>query len=478
MNRSPSRPKNKKNQPKNITTAFTSYWGIWIGLAVLFIFLAIRISGYTPSTVEETTLPKTMKPPTFGEPGYVGSKRCKDCHWRKYDTWKNTLHSKFMQRPDEYSVIGDFERNNKLSAKITADSPQLAGKEVETKMFKKNSKFYVNTIGPDWETHDYEITNVIGIGIRQNYLTKFPNGELHVLPVEWAVKMKTWIDLNGMEKNFPGDGEYWSDPQSIYQFKCGGCHVTGIEVNYDKIKNIFNSTWVDPGIACEKCHGPGSNHVKAASEYFDHEKETIINPAKLPWRLRAMVCGQCHNWGTSTAEVFPYREGFPKNYSYSKGYLPGKALYLFYTENYKEKKKHHQQYNEWATSQHAGAQIMCTNCHEVHQEQETKTAMTRLTPDSLCMDCHKTLQRRAAHRIHTFGSCVACHMPKTKGHEHSHTFQFISPKLSIKAGGVEKQPNSCSGCHHHENTPLENLVEFLDGAKKADMPIPFSVHKR
>ena len=485
MNKSPNRPKNNKNVSKNIKSVFISYWGIWVILAVLFIFVTIRISGYTPPIREEIEVAEAMKTPAFGEPEYVGSKRCKDCHWREYDTWRNTLHSKFMQTPNEYTVIGDFERNNRLTTKVSNKSPKLAGEEVNSTMFKKDGKFYVNTIGPDgespnpdWESHDYEITNVIGIGRRQNYLTKFPNGELHVLPVEWDAKKETWIDLNGLKNSFPGSGEYWSDSQSIWQFKCGGCHVTGIETNYDKTNNYFDSTWVDLGIGCEACHGPGSNHVTAASQYFDYEKETIINPAKLPWRLRAMVCGQCHNWGASTAEVSPYKEGFPKKYSYSSDYLPGKALYLFYIEEAAEKKKHHQQYNEWKTSQHAKTGVMCTTCHNVHQKEDLKIAMTKLTADSLCMNCHVTLQRRAAHRIHTFGSCVACHMPETIGHEHSHTFQFISPELSIRAGGVEKQPNSCSGCHYHKDTPLENLVGFLDAAKKIDMPKPFTVHRR
>lgn len=48
----------------------------------------------------------------------------------------------------------------------------------------------------------------------------------------------------------------------------------------------------------------------------------------------------------------------------------------------------------------------------------------------------------------------------------------------MKMGGVKNQPNSCSGCHQHKDTPLEDLVEFLDAAKKADMPLPYSAHKR
>ena len=458
-----------------IKNTFLNYWGIWIVAGVFFIFLIIKILIPAVQKIEEK---ETVPTPVFGEAEYVGSERCKDCHWREYDAWKVTLHSKFMQRPEEKTVIGDFETNNKLTVKVTSGASRLANTDAANTMFKKNGKFYVNTGGPDWGFYDYEVSYVIGIGRRQNYLTKFPDGELHVLPVEWDAKRRIWIDLNGLKNNYPGDAEYWSDPGSIWQLRCGGCHATGLKVNYDKENDSFDSTWANMGIGCEACHGPGSNHVKAASEYFDYEKDTIVNPAKLPWRLRAMVCGQCHNWGASTKEVSPYKKGFPRRYSYPNSYLPGEALYLSYIEEQDERRKHHQQYNEWLESQHAKAGIMCTACHSVHDVREEATGIspTKLTADNLCMDCHKTLQRRAAHRIHTFGSCVACHMPETKGHEHSHTFQFISPAESIKAGGVDKQPNSCSGCHHHKDTPLANLVEFLEAAKKADMPIPFTVH--
>jgi len=157
-----------------------------------------------------------------------------------------------------------------------------------------------------------------------------------------------------------------------------------------------------------------------------------------------MICGQCHNSGLSTAEAKPYKAEFPQQYGFPYGFKPGKALYLYFMEKPGDEKKHHQQYNQWETSQHAKAGIMCTNCHSVHKKDEdVKAGMTKMTADNLCMNCHKTLKRRAAHRIHTFGSCVACHMPVIKG-EHSHTFKFISPAESIKAGGVDKQPNSCN----------------------------------
>jgi hypothetical protein len=412
---------------------------------------------------------------------YVGSRRCKDCHWREHDTWKHTLHSKFMQSSGEFTVLGDFEINNKIIVKVSDQSPEIAGKEITTTMFKKDGKYYINTIGPDWEFHNYQIAYVIGINKRQNYLTVFPNGAIYVLPVEWDVEKETWMINYGLDKNYPGNGNYWSDDGRIWQFKCGGCHSTGMKINYDKATHSFDTTFASLGIGCESCHGPGSSHVKAARFNYDREKETIINPSKLPWRLRAAVCGQCHNWGASTAKVSPYREGFPERYSYPYGFEVGKPLYLFYVNEPIDDKLHHQQYNEWNTSAHAEAGIMCTTCHAVHQEGLHKNphkALTKFISDSLCTNCHKTTRKRAAHRIHTFGSCIACHMPRTEWNEHSHTFAFVSPEESLRAGGVDKKPNSCSGCHHHKNSPLEGLIEFLDAVKKADMPVPFSVHGR
>ncbi|GBE37794.1 MAG TPA: hypothetical protein ENG75_04100 [Nitrospirae bacterium] len=488
MNQSPDKPKRVgyRKTPVKKENFFVSYWGIWVVLAVLFIFLAIKVTGHAPGSNGETEVAEAASPPDFGEPGYLGSKRCKDCHWREYDAWKSTLHSRSLQAANDYTVIGDFERNNRLTVKVTDKAPGLAGREVTNRMYRKDGKFFVKTIGPDKEFNDYEITNVIGIGEKQNYITIFPNGEMHVLPVGWDIENRAWVDLNGLKENYPGNGNYWSDPENIWQLKCGGCHVTGIKVNYDKENDFFNSEWADAGTGCEACHGPGSNHVRAASEYFDYEKETIVNPAKLPWRLRAMVCGQCHSRGASTAGVSPYKIGFPDRYGYAYGFAPGKPLYLFYVDKPGEKQTGPLQYNEWKESRHAKAGIMCTDCHNVHKVSASEvmgaatgqTSQTKLIADNLCMDCHKTLKRRGVHRIHTFGSCIACHMPRVKGDKHSHTFAFISPAETVKAGGLDKQPNSCNNCHHHKDTPPENLVEFLNAVKMADMPRPYTVHGR
>jgi hypothetical protein len=51
------------------------------------------------------------------------------------------------------------------------------------------------------------------------------------------------------------------------------------------------------------------------------------------------------------------------------------------------------------------------------------------------------------------------------------------PQATIEAGGLDKQPNACNSCHHHKDTPVENMVGFLEAAKRNDMPKPFLVHQ-
>ena len=172
MKGSPNKPEHEHVGPKKSRTTrdiITGYWGIWLILALLLVFSVGNIAGLARHDGEGIEVAEASLPPVFGKASYIGAERCKDCHWNKHDTWKNTLHSKFMQPIGEYNVLGDFEINNTLTVRATANLPKLAGKKITSRMFKKDGKYFVNTIGPDRNAHDYEITNVIGIGRRQNF---------------------------------------------------------------------------------------------------------------------------------------------------------------------------------------------------------------------------------------------------------------------------------------------------------------------
>jgi predicted CXXCH cytochrome family protein len=456
-----------------------------LGIAI-FAAAAVGLLGNQEKAVEASSAPAEGKivnaamateaiTPTAAkanpEAYYMGSKVCSGCHAEHYDGWKTTIHPYKIQDASEYTVVGDFVTNNELT---------VGG--YTTKMSKKDGKFYVTTLGQDGKEHTYEVKYTIGGIWKQRYLTEFPNGELHVLPVQWNVDTRQWVDYHGLKKYKPGDENYWSDRNRIWQIKCGSCHTTGLQINYNATTDTFNSTWVDGGAGCEACHGPGSEHVFAP---MDKKKETIINPAKIPdARRAAQICGQCHDRGSSIVEAIKVPGG-PENYGYAggaAGYLPGKVLDYFYKEKPGlwpdgSSKKHHQQYYDWKQSKHAEVGINCWNCHTVHSKGAESKHSLRLAGDELCRSCHKPKEgpMELSHSIHDFGSCIECHMPRTaktavKTGEAayditSHTFKFVSPAETIEHGGLSKQPNSCNACHYHEKDSPEDMLKVLETLK-------------
>lgn len=374
---------------------------------------------------------------------FVGSETCKRCHERTFLEWKTSLHSRMMRdvKREPVANIGDF----------------ISPSDVRT--FTKEEVDY--TLGSQW---------------KQQYLKK-EGKNLKVLPAQYNVFTGEW-------KAYLPD-----EPEKRDWFnECAGCHATGVDPE--------EKTFVEMGVACEACHGPGSNHVEAVPGY---EIPTIIQASRLTPALAAQICGSCHTRGHDKSGKYAY----PVDYQIHKG-EGNIRLYFEEVEHKKDgeyfwpsgESKYYQQYLDWKQSEHAKVGVTCITCHDVHRSRSALQAVgevpnplviirskTRLFEDRLCKSCHTAPQYRSVHRIHTFGSCVRCHMPKVAsiaeaGDAHSHTFRFMFPQATIKAGGKDKQPNACNACHHHENTPTEDLVVFLEAAKKSDMPKPVNVHLR
>ena len=139
---------------------------------------------------------------------FAGSETCKKCHERTYLEWKTSLHSRMMRdvKVDPLANIGDFETPN------------------DVRTFSKEEIAY--TLGSQW---------------RQQYLKKVDD-DLIVLPASYHFSSNKWTPYKTDETQ---KRKWWTE--------CAGCHATGV----DPVKKTF----VEAGVACEACHGPGSNHV-------------------------------------------------------------------------------------------------------------------------------------------------------------------------------------------------------------------------
>ncbi|MBN1443562.1 MAG: hypothetical protein JXA90_12705, partial [Planctomycetes bacterium] len=100
------------------------------------------------------------------------------------------------------------------------------------------------------------------------FLTPFPSGRLQVLPLAYDVHEKAWYDSAGsMVRHFqenPDTPIEWTHRALTFNTSCYTCHVSQISRNYDFETDSYRTTWTEPGINCESCHGPGRAHVEAA----------------------------------------------------------------------------------------------------------------------------------------------------------------------------------------------------------------------
>ncbi|KAA3661799.1 MAG: hypothetical protein DWQ04_15345 [Chloroflexi bacterium] len=155
-------------------------------------------------------------------------------------------------------------------------------------------------------------------------------------------------------------------------YNCGTCHTTGYspEGNQDDLPGLIG-TWEQPGIHCEECHGPASNHVEYPRSFA------------LKVDRDSAACGDCH-----------VRGGF-EEVNASGGFI-----------------KHHEQYEELFQSKHLT--VDCVDCHDPHGGVIQYRQVGAPTTLTTCEGCH--FQEASVTNVgkHEDANveCIDCHMPR------------------------------------------------------------------
>jgi len=174
---------------------------------------------------------------------YVGHDACKTCHAPIYDNYIQSGHP------------------YKLNKVVDGQPPTYPFSEVP------------NT--PEGFTWD-DVTYVIG---GYNWKARFVDLDGYIITgdaVQYNLETKGWV------------GYHADEAVGTKPYDCGKCHTTGWQtleenggVHQDGLPGMAG-TFAAPGVECEQCHGPGSDHIGGPSK-TNIQKDTSKE-----------LCGSCH----------------------------------------------------------------------------------------------------------------------------------------------------------------------------------------
>jgi len=420
-------------------------------------------------------------PPESGAPtsqpaGIVGSKSCRDCHERFYKLWVDSFHGLAMQ-----PYTAELGKTQLLPQK---DDIVIGKNSYRAEI--EGPRGFVRERGPDGEKQ-YPIEHVMGGKNVFYFLTPLDRGRLQTLPVAYDVRRKAWYDTAASAmRHFPNavdEALDWHDPLYTFNTSCYSCHVSQLSRNYDPATDTYHTVWFEPGINCETCHGPASEHIRVFSQApadAPPKDLHLVSMKRLTGEQRSDTCAPCHaKMAPITATFSPgdrYFDHFDLTTFENPDFHPdGRDLGENYTHTL------------WLTSPCViSGKLDCTHCH-------TSSGRYRFRPpaeaNNACMPCHaERVANAPAHTHHKPDSkgnhCISCHIPMTefaRMRRSDHSMHPPTPAATI----AFKSPNACNICHtdkdavwadeyvrqwHKEDyqAPVLERAGLIDAARKGD----------
>jgi predicted CXXCH cytochrome family protein len=270
--------------------------------------------------------------------------------------------------------------------------------------------------GKEDDAGEVKIDYVMGSGDHvRTYLHRTVRNTLIELPLAWYSEKGGYWAMN------PGYDTPHPAASRKIGYDCMFCHNAYPSIppgHEDAGAEPVFSTPLPEGIDCQRCHGPGENHVRAATQAnanLTNVKSAIVNPARLSPALSMQVCMQCHLETTSAPLPNAIRRFDRGPYSYRPG-EPLSAFTLVFDhapgsgrDNKFEIVSSAYRLRQSKCFLRSGGALACTTCHNPHDIPHGPTAAAHY--NGVCRQCHATVN---ATNHSPRNDCIGCHMPKRR----------------------------------------------------------------
>jgi tetratricopeptide (TPR) repeat protein len=377
--------------------------------------------------------PLSTLPPEASAGGYVGARRCAECHAAMTEKWLSGRHSRMLQPASTASVAGDF-------------SPRRF--ELRRRRYSVRSEagaFFVTESDLEGRARERRVDFTLGSRRVQHYLTTLSDGRIAVLAPSWDVERRQWF--HNMEIVDPE--ETTETRVQVWNANCVGCHVSQEQKRYDHASRRYRTEWMDFGTSCEVCHGPGARHGADASN--------VVRPERLGAARSTMVCAQCHSLRDVTAPGFRAGDDYFDHFMPILEYAQKVDKDPAYWADGRPRRFSNDALGFWQSRCFLEGSATCVTCHlDPHVPDVDRNPQLAPANNRLCLGCHEAIGARlAAHTHHredgAGSSCVECHMPRTvfslKARIRDHTLSVPAPENTTRFG----IPNACNACHQDKS---------------------------
>ncbi|HEY2014627.1 MAG TPA: tetratricopeptide repeat protein, partial [Bryobacteraceae bacterium] len=393
-----------------------------------------------PSLIAQTSLANS----------YVNPQVCTGCHSQIARNYRQTGMGRSLFRPATANTIEDYTAKNEAYHALS---------DTHYSMLQRDGAWYqrrwqVGFGGKETNLEESRIDYVLGSGNHaRSYLHRTARGTLIELPLGWySEKGGIWAMSPGFDSRHPGT-------RRLVSYECIFCHD-----GYPRIPAGHDAPGSEPaftgdlpeGIDCQRCHGPGGNHVRTvqtAGASPEQIRASIVDPRRLSPALRMDLCMQCHLEPTSTAIPSLLRRFNRAPFSFTAG-EPLSAFALSF--DHARGSGHDDKFEIVGSSAYRLRQsrcfieskdaLTCDTCHDPHKVPRGDEAARHYS--QVCRQCHAgavdSLVAKGAHPADA--NCVPCHMPRRRTEDvvhvsmTDHLIQRRPPARDLLAELPERHP--------------------------------------
>jgi len=349
---------------------------------------------------------------------YAGASACVGCHRPVFNSTIHSVHFK-ASSPVDGGALKALAVANPIVSFL--DSSRVRVEVRGGSIFQSGERL-------DGGARAEKLELAFGAGRHAQTYGYWKEGQLYELPLSWFADARSWANSPGFPAAHPRFDR-------VIGSRCFECHASFVKRNFEPagplaVREVLDRSSIVYGIDCERCHGPGLEHVRFQRDNPGvRTAKYITRIGSLSRQQQLDLCGMCHSGNDREAQrsLFDFVPGDTLNHFYFPSFGAGASA---------EPDVHGQQLQGLRRSKcFAGSDLTCGTCHSGHGSGELAARggagdlAVRGGPSVVaaavtqCVRCHgnsahvtavlkETEQRKRDFNL-TSSTCVDCHMPLT-----------------------------------------------------------------